>query len=117
MKERTDLLGNEIVSDLAEKLKARMEEKINAVKEIASAVTAALKDKKPRRQRKDSQKFNFSQVSLSLGSATEIKIITPSLQLIGGVKVAHAFIKSITEPSYWPLCKTFTASVRGGLGF
>ena len=91
MKERTDLLGIEIVRDLAEKLKARLEEKIKAVKDIASALAAALKDKKRRKQRKDSQKFNFSQERLSLESAAELKIITPSLQLIGWIQVAHAF--------------------------
>ena len=68
----SDLHGSEIVRDLAEKLKARMEQKINAVKQISNEVTKAFNNQKPPKQSKNCSKFNFSQVrSLSFKSAVQ----------------------------------------------
>jgi len=50
IKEGSDLHGTEIVRDLAEKLKVRLEEKINAVKQISNELAKAMDNRRPRKQ-------------------------------------------------------------------
>lgn len=51
--EGSDLRGDEIVRDLADKLKARLEQKIDAVRQISDAVAKAFNNRKPRKKRKN----------------------------------------------------------------
>lgn len=53
IKEGSDLHGNEIVRDLAEKLKVRLEEKINVVKQISNELAKAMNYRRPRKQSKN----------------------------------------------------------------
>ena len=64
IKEGSDLYGTEIVRDIAEKLKVRLEEKIHAVKEISNELAKAMYNRRPRKQSENRPTFNLLQVRL-----------------------------------------------------
>ena len=83
--EKDNLNADNIVKAIADKLKARLKEKIDAVEQISNELTKAIKDDRTREECKDGQIYNFfpSEVIIVERISTEIKTITHSLQLIG----------------------------------